>query len=279
MKDFKVVLQLYSIRDDMAADMDAALRRVKEIGYDYVEFAGYYDHSAEEIRGLLDKYGLECVSVHQEYSVFLEKGQDAVDFLKTIGVKYSAVPWMGEEKHKGSKRFAQTVEEFKKVGKLLKDNGIQFLYHNHDFEFKKYDGKFLLDWLYESLPEDLLQTEIDTCWVRYAGYDPSEYIKKYTGRAPVVHLKDFVAKTFAAGPVYDLIDEKGRVDDLEAKSKEDNGFHFKPIGQGVQDFKSILAASEEAGAEYVVVEQDLSDDIPPMEAAKQSREYLRSLGL
>ncbi len=275
MGNLKIGLQLYSVRDDMEQDMYAALKKVKEIGYDYVEFAGYFDHSAEEVKSMLDEIGLTCVSVHQAYNLFLEEGQKAADYLKTIGAKFAAIPWMAAEDHKGCDHYDKVIADITKVGQLLKDNGIQLLYHNHDFEFQKYDDKFLLDWLYESVSEDLLKTEVDTCWVKYAGYDPCEYLKKYTGRSPVVHLKDFTCKRFAGGPAYALIDENGK----EIKTtREDNGFAFRPVGMGLQDFPAILTAAEEAGAVYAIVEQDASVDRPPMEAAKLSREYLKKIG-
>ena len=276
MKKFKVGLQLYSIRDDMEKDMDSALRQVKEIGYDYVEFAGYFDHSAEEVKSMLDKYDLECVSVHQAPQLFADEGQKAVDYLKTIGAKYAAIPWYDKDKLAGSPEWENTVKLFTEVGKLLKDNGIQMLYHNHDFEFNKSDDKFLLDWIYETIPEEYLQPQVDTCWVHYAGYDPSEYLLKYSGRIDIVHLKDFVCKNLGGGPVYALIDKDGKE---KKSSREENGFEFRPIGYGIQNIPAILEASEKAGAEIVIVEQDQSVDRPPMEAAKLSREYLKSLGL
>lgn len=277
MSRFKVGLQLYSIREEMEKDMDKALARVKEMGYDYVEFAGYFGKSAEEVRTLLDKHGLECISVHQTYDVFLEDEKASIDYLKTIGAKYCAVPWMGIEKHKGSDVFEQTVEEFNKVGKALKANGITTLYHNHDFEFNKFEGKYLLDWLYETIPADILETEIDTCWVHYAGLNPAEYLLKYSGRAPIVHLKDFVCKNLAQGPVYDLIDSDGNSNN--AGSQEDNGFEFRPVGSGIQSFPDILDAAEKAGAEYVIVEQDQWYDGDALECAKTSRDYLKTLGI
>ncbi len=205
MKKFNVGVQLYSVRDQMEKDMYGTLKAVKEMGYDYVEFAGYFGKSADEVKAMLDELGLKAISVHQGYDLFLEEGQKAVDFLKTIGAKYCAIPWMGPENHKGSENFDKAVENIKSVAKLLKDNGIQMLYHNHDFEFETVDDKFKLDWLYETIDADLLKTEIDTCWVHYAGYDPAEYLLKYTGRAPVVHLKDFNCKALGGGPVYALI--------------------------------------------------------------------------
>ncbi len=276
MKKFKIGLQLYSIREDMEKDMDSALRQVKEMGYDCVEFAGYFGHSAEEVKAMLDKYGLECVSVHQAPQLFVDEGQKAVDYIKTLGVKYAAVPWYEKDKLAGSPEWDNTVKMFTDVAELLKKNGIKMMYHNHDFEFNKVDGKFILDWIYDTIPQDLIEPEVDTCWVHYAGYNPAEYLLKYSGRINIVHLKDFACKNLGGGPVYALIDEDGN----EKKgSKEDNGFEFRPVGHGIQDIPSIIEASEKAGASVLIVEQDQSNDRPPMEAAKMSREYLKSLGL
>lgn len=277
MSKFKIGLQLYSVRDEMEKDMDAALKQVKAIGYDCVEFAGYFGHSAEEVRAMLDKYGLECVSVHQGPQLFAEEGQKAVDYLKTIGAKYCAIPHYPVEKLAGTAEWEETVRLFTQTGKLLKENGIQQLYHNHDFEFNKYEGKFLLDWNYETIPAEYLQPQVDTCWVHYAGYDPAEYLMKYAGRIKVVHLKDFVCEKLGSGPVYALIGKDGTEE--KKASREENGFDFRPVGHGIQDFPAIIAAAEKAGAEILIVEQDQSTQRPPMEAAKMSREYLKSLGL
>lgn len=277
MKKFKIGLQLFSIRDEMEKDMDAALKQVKEMGYDCVEFAGYFGHTAEEVRAMLDKYGLECVSVHQTPQLFLEEGQKAVDYLKTIGAKYCAIPHYDVNKLAGTPEWEKTVDAFTQVGKLLSENGIQQLYHNHDFEFNKFEDKFLLDWIYETIPAEYLQPQVDTCWVHYAGYDPAEYLMKYAGRIKVVHLKDFVCTKLGSGPVYALIGKDGKEE--KKASKEDNGFAFRPVGYGIQDMPAILDAAEKAGAEIVIVEQDSSDERPPMEAAKMSREYLSTLGL
>ena len=269
----KVGLQLYSVRDEMEKDMDKTLKAVKEIGYDYVEFAGYFDKTAEEVRALLDKHELQCISVHQVYDIFLTEPKESAEFLKTIGASYCAIPWMSPDKHKGSDAFEKTVEEIQKVSALLKEYGIQMLYHNHDFEFEKVDGKYKLDWLYETVGLSVINPEIDTCWVRYAGEDPCAYLKKYGDYIDVVHLKDFTAKNIAAGPVYELIGDN----QAPKKSLEDNDFRFRPLGQGLQDMPAILATSEEVGAQYVIVEQDKTYETPSLEAARQSREYLKKL--
>lgn len=274
MKKFKIGLQLYSLRDDMEKDMDATLRKVSEMGYECVEFAGYFGKSAEEVKAMLDKYNLEAVSVHQGYEVFLEDERANIDYLKTLGVKYCAVPWMDKAKLAGNDVYPNTVKDMTQVAEALKKNGIQMCYHNHDFEFEKFEDKFLLDWLYESIPADLLQPEIDTCWVKYSGNDPVEYINKYAGRMGILHLKDFVSDKFAQGPVYALIDENGN----SGESEKNTSFEFRPVGSGIQDFEAILNAAENAGIEYLIVEQDDCPTASPIDSVKQSREYLKTLG-
>ena len=273
MKKFKIGLQLYSVRDDMKQDMRKTLQEVKDMGYDCVEFAGYFDKSAEEIKTMLDEIGLECVSVHQTHGVYVEDFEYNAKFIKTLGAKYSAIPWMNKDEIVTEK----FISEVKEVGEKLSKEGITLLYHNHDFEFAKTGDQFILDWIYASVDASILQTEVDTCWVRYAGYDPADYIRKYNGRSPIVHLKDFVCDNFAGGPVYALIDENGV--ENKPKSREENGFKFRPVGHGIQDVKSIVKAAEEVGADILIVEQDQSPDRPALESAKMSREYLKSIGL
>jgi len=146
------------------------------------------------------------------------------------------------------------------------------LYHNHDFEFVKLDGKYALDILYEEVSADLLQTELDTCWVNVGGENPADYIRKYTGRAPVVHLKDFYGEK--SENMYELIgiDAKGPT--------RPNGFELRPLGCGVQNFPEILKAAEDAGASWVIVEQDNpSMGLTPMESIEKGIQYLKSIGL
>ena len=251
MKDFKIGIQLYPLREDMEKDMDATLKKVKEMGYDCVEFAGYFGHSAEEVKAMLDKYGLECVSVHQGPQLFADEGQSAVDYIKTLGAKYSAIPGHDVACLAGTEKWPETVELFTKVGKLLKENGIQQLYHNHDFEFKKFEDKCLFDWIFDTIPADYIQPQVDTCWVHYAGFEPVEYIEKYAGRMDVIHIKDYVC---------------------------DNGIEFRPLGMGEENIPAILEAAKKFGVEYIIVE-DETENRPPIEAVEISRKYLKSLGL
>jgi sugar phosphate isomerase/epimerase len=187
-------------------------------------------------------------------------------------MKYIAIPYLMEEDRPGTPKFEGNVKLFEEIAKACKAKGIQLLYHNHDFEFQKMaDGRYALDYIYDTIPADLLQTEVDTCWVKVAGEDPAAYVKKYTGRSPLVHLKDFHKEGRPAN-MYQLIG-------TEVEEQESHGtFEFRPVGHGDQDFGPILEASVEAGAQWVVVEQDQSNGRTPMEAITLSRQYLKEQG-
>ena len=109
----------------------------------------------------------------------------------TLGCKWIAVPYLDKEDRPGSGDFDKTIADIEAIGKEAKAQGIQLLYHNHDFEFVKVGQEYALDILYSSISADYLQTELDTCWVKVGGEDPAQYIMKYANRSPLVHLKDF----------------------------------------------------------------------------------------
>lgn len=268
---FPVALQLYTVRGDVEKDMYAALKEVKSIGYDGVEFAGLYGNSPEQVRNMCAEIGLIPISAHVPYAELVEDAEGVLAQYATIGCKYVVIPYLTEEYRPGMPKFAEVIENASKFGAVANKLGMKLLYHNHDFEFAKIDGKYALDILYDNVPADLLQTELDTCWVNVGGENPSDYIMKYAGRSPVVHLKDFVGSK--SENMYELIG-------IDKKAEADaEAFDFRPVGSGKQDFPAILAASEKAGASWVVVEQDKpSMGLNPMECAKKSREYLKTIG-
>ena len=147
MSNLKVSIQLFSVRDEMNADMYGTLKALKEMGYDYVQWwTGYRsEHSFAEIRNILDELGLKCISAHAGNEEILNGGQEFIDGLKEMGIRYVALPWMGYDDLKGGANWEGSVEKLKKVGQILKDNGITFLYHNHEHEFELYDGKHTAD--------------------------------------------------------------------------------------------------------------------------------------
>ena len=274
MKKFNVGIQLYGVRNSMAADFEGTLKAIRDMGYEYVEFAGYYGKTSSEIKALLDELGLKCISVHQGPDFFAEDPQGAVDYLKGFGVKYVVIPWYEVSKLAGTPEWNDTVAIFRKTADLLAANGMMLGYHNHDFEFKTFEGKYLHDHIFDSVDADKIFPELDTCWVRYAGLSPEDKICQFAGRVPVVHLKDFTCKSLGGGPVYALIDNDGN--EQSSDNKEDNGFEFRPLGMGIQDFGKILEACEKSGTETVIVEQDQTYAMSELEAAKIAREYLKN---
>lgn len=269
-----VAVQLYSVRDEMEKDFYGTIQKMKDLGYDGVEFAGLFGEEPAKIKEFCAEIGIVPISAHVPYYDMLENPGKVLSDYAEIDCKYVVVPYLTEECRPGTEGFAATVEGIRKIGEAAKALGLQLLYHNHDFEFVTIDGEYALDVLYSTVPADLLKTEIDTCWVNVAGVNPAEYVEKYSGRAPVVHLKDFKKSGDKLGKLYDLIG----IDDEAQEDEEEDAFSFMPVGYGVQDIPAILAACENAGAEWVVVEQDSpAKNDTPLNSVKLSREYLKTL--
>lgn len=274
MKKFPIALQVFSVRDELAADFEGTLQQVKAQGYDGVEFAGLYGRDPAAVRDMLARIGLTALSAHVPIDELLSDIPKVIGGYRTIGCRYIAIPWLDEKRRPGQEGWDRTLSDILRIAEEAKRQGMTLLYHNHDFEFTRVDGgDYALDRMYADIPADLLQTELDTCWVNVAGENPAAYVRKYAGRAPVVHLKDFVMPGKKPAHLYELIG-------VETKETSDDAgaFEFRPNGYGAQDFPEILRAAEEAGAEWVVVEQDApSMGKSPLECAKMSIDYLRSL--
>jgi sugar phosphate isomerase/epimerase len=269
-----IALQLYSVRDDMKKDFKGTLTKVKEMGYQGVEFAGLFGHSPAEVKAMLDEIGLTPVSAHVAIDEILADIPKVISDYRAVGCRFIAIPWMAEERRPGNPLYQQTIEDIKDIGEEANKQGLTLLYHNHDFEFKKLNGEYLLDILYKDIPEDLLKTQIDTCWANVGGEDPAEYLRKYKGRSPVVHLKDFVMPGKKPAKLYELIG----VESEQTEDEQDKKFELRPVGYGVQDIPEILKASAEAGTEWVIIEQDHpSMNKTPMECVKMSIDFLKSL--
>lgn len=275
MKKSLIGYQVYSAREDAAKDLLGTLKAIKAMGYDAVEFAGFYGHEAKEVKAMLEETGLTAISHHVPFAAMREDIFKVISDNKLIGCKYIAIPFLDTDTRPGSAGFAETIRDIYKYGELMKAAGIQLLYHNHDFEFTTLSGQYGLDFLYSAVPSCILETEIDVCWVKYAGLNPAEYIKKYAGRCNVVHLKDFVGRKDEGKSPYALIG----VDQDTAKADEGVAFEFRPVGYGCQDIPAVVDAAQASGAKWFIVEQDLSVGRTPLEAAKMSIDYLRGLGL
>ena len=269
MSSLPIAIQVYSIREDASADLYATLKKIKEMGYDGVEFAGLYGNAPATIKAWCNELGLVPISAHVPFVDMLKDPMGVLSQYAEIGCKYVVVPYLIPEHRPEHANFAYVVEYIAILGKAAKKLGMTLLYHNHEFEFLKIEGKYALDHLYDTVPAELLQTELDTCWVNVGGEDPASYVRKYTGRAPIVHLKDFAGEK--SGDMYELIG-------IEKKAPQrPSNFEFRPVGKGCQNFPAILDAAKAAGAEWVVVEQDApSMGLSPLECAKESIDYLKS---
>ena len=266
MKKWPIALQVYSVRDAAEADFAGTMRQLKAMGYDGVELAGTYGMTAVECKKILDQVGLELVSAHVNIDL-LEDDAVLEDYAAT-GIKFVAIPWLVGPKD--AAELEAVIARIAKIGERVKAKGMQLLYHNHDFEFEKIDGAYILDTYYSRIPADFLQTELDTCWVNVGGENPADFVRKYAGRAPIVHLKDFAGSK--SENMYALIGTDTAKEDSAGK------FEFCPVGYGRQDIPAILQAAEDAGAGWVVVEQDSpSMEKTPLECAKMSIEYLKGL--
>lgn len=266
---FPVAVQLYSVREDAQKDLGAVLAEIKKMGYDGVEFAGLYGKTPAEVRGLCEQNGLVPLSAHVGFADMLKDPVGVLSQYAEIGCKYVAIPSMPKELRPGTPNFPYTMEYIAILARVAGSLGIRFLYHNHDFEFMKLGGKPALDVLYDTIPAVLLATELDTCWVNVGGEEPSEYIRKYTGRAPVIHLKDFFGE------------REGLEGASEGKAPaRPVNFEYRPVGKGLQDIPAILGAAHDAGAEWVVVEQDSpSMGLTPMECIRASIDYLKTVNI
>lgn len=267
-----VAYQLYSARGEAQKDLDAVLAALKEMGYDGVEFAGFYGHSAKEIADMLKKHGLIGLSSHVPFQNIAADATGVIAYHQAVGLKYIAIPYLDEKTRPGAPGFGKTLAEIHRVARQMKACGITLLYHNHDFEFTPVSGQKGLDFLYDAVPADLLQTELDVCWIKYAGEDPAAYIRGYAGRCPIIHLKDYVGVKGGATP-YALIGLE------ENANSGDAAFEFRPVGHGCQDIESVLLAGIQSGADWFVVEQDEAVGQTPLEAAKMSIDTLKKLGL
>ena len=267
-----IAYQLYSAREDAEKDLDATLGALAAMGYDGIEFAGFYGHSAQEVCDLLAKYNLKAISSHVPLAQIEADMFGVIAYHQQIGCEYIAVPYLDDATRPGAPGFGNTIAVIHRFARLMNEAGLTLLYHNHDFEFIDFSGEYALDFLYQAVPECLLKTELDTCWVKFAGEDPAAYIRKYAGRCPVIHLKDYVGKKGDKTP-YQLIGLD------EDEKKELSGFEFRPVGYGCQDVQSLLDAGIQSGAKWFIVEQDLSVGRTPLEAAKMSIDTLLKLGL
>ena len=246
-------VQLYTVRDEMQKDVAATLARVAQIGYTEVEFAGYFDKTPTEIRAILDRNGLTAPSAHIPLQMLQGNLAGVIDAAKTIGHQYVICPWL-DPSQRGStadawRSFARTLND---IGRNVQQAGLQFGYHNHDFEFSSVGGTMLpFEILASETDPSLVKFEMDLYWATKAGQDPLSWFAKYPGRFPLVHVKD-------------------------AKGADKA---MAPVGGGNIDWRRIFTQRTQAGIQHYFVEHDNAADFPGGSFASitASYQYLSNL--
>jgi sugar phosphate isomerase/epimerase len=243
----KIGLQLYTVRKAMQADVEGTLARVAATGYKEVEFAGYFGKSPADIRAMLDRHGLSAPAVHVG-SIAPDQWRASLEAATTIGHRYVVVPWIPAEERATLDGWKRVAENYNRIAAEARAAGLQFAYHNHDFEFVPVEGRIPFDVLLESTDPQLVQLEIDLYWITKGGQDPLRYFQRWPGRVPLVHVKDSVG-----APDHKMVD----------------------VGAGKIDFKRIFARREQAGIRHFFVEHDEPPDL--FASIRASYEYLKRL--
>jgi sugar phosphate isomerase/epimerase len=247
-------LELYTVRYALQKDFEGTLAQVAKIGYKEVELAGYFAHipefspSPKRTREILDADGLAAPSTHVPYSALSpENWPKVLEASKVLGHDYIVNPSIDREVLKQPDGWKRAAETFNRVGEESQKAGIQFAYHNHVEEFKPAEnGKLPYDILLSESDPKLVKMEMDLGWAHKAGADILAYFKKYPGRFPLVHVKDF--------------DKDGTMTE---------------VGKGVIDWKGIFAKADLAGIKHYFVEHD--EPKSPFESIQVSYEYLKDL--
>ncbi|HEY6975272.1 MAG TPA: sugar phosphate isomerase/epimerase [Chitinophagaceae bacterium] len=263
-KSSYIGLQLYTVRDAMQQDPHGTLAKVAQIGYNSVEGATYtgsekfYGMEAKEFSETLKQHGLIMPSSHYRLGEEKTNGQEtkgtllhdwdkAVNDAATVGIKYMVCAYLSEEERGDIDHYKQLAEQFNKSGEICKKAGIQFCYHNHDFEFAEQNGQMPYNILLDNTDKDLVKMEMDIYWVTKAKQDPIALMNQHPDRFPLWHIKD--------------------MDNTSAQA-------FTEVGSGVIDFKKIFKQADEAGLKYFFVEQDKCPG-SPFDSITKSYNYIK----
>lgn len=245
----RIGLQLYTVRRELEKDFAGTLAQVAALGFGEVEFAGYFDHTPQQVKAILDRNHLSAPSAHIPISALRGDLQQAVEAAQIIGHQYLICAWLPPEERKSLDDYKKLVDLFNSAGERVKKAGLQFGYHNHDFEFVPDGGKIPYDLILAGTDPKAVIMEMDLYWVTKAGQSPLHYFSSHPGRFPLVHVKD-----------------------MDATPKR----FFTEVGRGVIDFKPIFASAGKAGIKHFFVEQDETPG-SPFSSIKVSIDYLKQL--
>ena len=243
--------QLFTVREHTQTleDFALTLRRVADMGYRNVQVSATCPFSAEWLKGELAKNGLRCVLTHTPLPRLTGETAQGIAEHSVFGCDLVGLGWWSwrEEDHMGREDFLRVLPP---VMRRLREAGKTFMYHNHDQEFRRLEGRTILQWLAETSAPGEMGFTLDTFWVQAGGGDPAQWLERLAGRIPVIHLKDFAY-----------------------------GRKMAVIGEGNLDFDRILEKAEAGGTRYLLVEQDDCNGEDPFDCLSRSCRYLKSLGL
>jgi len=225
----KIGLQLFSIRELLSDDFAGTLEKVGKIGYEGVEFAGYYNIPAKEMKKILDDTNLKAAGSHVGIDDLKNSLDRVIEYNLEIGNKNIVCPWLPVEMRDSADAYKKTADLFNKIGDKCKSNGLQFGYHNHEFELEKFDGIYGLDILVSNTQPELLHMELDTFFFDYCGLKAVNFIEKYGERCSLLHIKDM-------------------------KSKEEKVSTI--VGSGTIDFTEVLSLGSKLNTTWYIVEQE-----------------------
>ena len=226
----RIGLQLYTLREELSRDFDGTLSRVAALGFREMEFAGYYERNAAQVRKVLDYNGLVSPAAHIQMAAVRSDLQREVDFAAEVGQRYIVVPIIADSERSADdyKRHAETLNH---AGEMTRAAGIKMAYHNHGFEFERTGNRAHYDILLEETEPDLVDFELDLYWIANAGVDPMTYLANHPGRFSMLHVKDR--------------DQFGRM---------------TSVGSGTINFAKIFAQADTAGFQHFFIEHDNPGD-------------------
>ena len=248
----QIAVQLYTVRDQMKtpAELAAALKKIARIGYTAVQFGGLPAIPADDLTAMLSDSGLTCCSTHGTGEAnMLDDPAAAVEVVRKLDCSSIAYPYPSGIALGTIDDVLAFAKRLNAAGKVYHEAGISFAYHNHSIEFQRVGGRLVLDVLYEETDPRYLQSEPDTYWIQYGGGDPVHWCRKLKGRVPLLHMKDY-------------------------KITPEDRATFAEIGYGNLDWKKIVAAAEDGGCQWYIVEQDRCDG-DPFDSIKMSFDYIR----
>jgi sugar phosphate isomerase/epimerase len=239
------------MRDPAKEDLPGTLKKVREMGWEYVQWSGMPDLPAEKIREALDAAGLKAMAAHVGIEAFEADFEVQVKFWKTVGVEYVGPGGMMGDCRDTLEAWLKGAKRLDALGAKLRSVGMKLTFHNHTGEFEKFEGdpRCQEDILLESTDPRNLHAEFDVAWVYAAKQDPAAYIRKYKGRCPTIHAKDIISNP------------------QEGKSR------FVPLRKGELSWPHLFAAGRESGVEWYIYEQDSCDE-GPFAAAQISYDFL-----